>query len=60
MILLTLKEIKTLDTKQLWTTFTWSYQEYIKSPFTNKGEKFYNQFRTAKQELKSRKKGWWN
>jgi len=54
-----ISEIPTLETKQVWSVFTKSYDEYRKSPFTPKGEKFYDKFRTAKQELKNRNEGWW-
>ena len=52
--MINLKQIPTLETKQLWWTFTKSYREYLKSPFTSKGERFYKIFATAKQELKKR------
>jgi hypothetical protein len=48
------KQIPTLETKQLWSTFTKSYEEYIRSPFTSKGERNWKIFSTAKQELKRR------
>jgi hypothetical protein len=52
--MINLKQIPTLETKELWWTFNQSYREYLKSPFTNKGERLYKIFATAKQELKRR------
>jgi hypothetical protein len=52
--MINLKQIPTLETKELWWTFTNSYREYLKSPFTSKGEKLYKIFARAKQELKNR------
>ena len=52
-------QLPNLQTKQVWATFTKSYEEYTKTPFTPKGEKAWKIFQLAKQELKARKEGWW-
>jgi hypothetical protein len=52
-------QLPNLETKKVWSLFTWNYRDYTKSPFTAKGERHWKIFQLAKQELIKRKEGWW-
>lgn len=52
-------QLPNLETKQVWSIFTHSFEDYARQPFTTKGERNWKIFQEAKRELKARGEGWW-